>query len=150
LTHDQPNVWPKYEVVSLKLVDKLELVLDDLKAHGIDPDGVHVMSGFRSPQYNQGGGDPAGRAALSRHMYGDAADIYIDDDGNGVMDDLNHDGRVDIGDARVILAAVDRVERAHPDLVGGCGVYAGNGAHGPFTHIDTRGYPARWVYAKGE
>lgn len=150
LTHDQPNVWPKYEVVSLKLVDKLELVLDDLKGHGIDPDGVHVMSGFRTPQYNHGGGDPAGRADLSRHMYGDAADIYIDDNGDGRMDDLNHDGRVDINDARVILAAVDRVERAHPDLVGGCGVYAGNGAHGPFTHIDTRGYPARWVYASGE
>jgi hypothetical protein len=61
------------------------------------------------------------------------------------MDDLNHDGRVDIGDARVILAAVERVERAHPDLVGGCGVYVGNAAHGPFVHIDTRGYPARWV-----
>ena len=150
LTHDQPNVWPKYEVVSLKLVDKLELVLDDLRAHGIDPDGVHVMSGFRTPQYNHGGGDPTGRADLSRHMYGDAADIYIDDDGNGKMDDLNHDGRIDINDARVILAAVDRVERAHPGLVGGCGVYAGNGAHGPFTHIDTRGYPARWVYATGE
>lgn len=103
------------------------------------------MSGFRSPQYNRGGGDPKGRATLSRHMYGDASDIYIDDNGDGQMDDLNHDGRIDIGDARVILAAVERVERAHPDLVGGCGVYVGNAAHGPFVHIDTRGYPARWV-----
>ncbi|MGI8547480.1 MAG: D-Ala-D-Ala carboxypeptidase family metallohydrolase [Gemmatimonadaceae bacterium] len=145
LTHDQQNVWPKYVWVSLKLVDKLELVLDDLNARGIKPDGVHVMSGFRTPQYNRGGGDSRGRANLSRHMYGDAADIYIDDSGNGSMDDLNHDGRVDLGDARVILAAVDRVERAHPSLVGGCGVYVGNGAHGPFVHIDTRGYPARWI-----
>ena len=69
------------------------------------------MSGFRTPQYNRGGGDPTGRASLSRHMYGDAADIYIDDTGSGEMSDLNHDGRVDIGDARVILASVDRVER---------------------------------------
>lgn len=145
LTHDQQNVWPKYVWVSLRLVDKLELVLDDLKAHGIDPNGVHVMSGFRTPQYNRGGGDLRGRADLSRHMYGDAADIYIDNTGNGAMDDLNRDGRVDIGDARVILAAVNRVERAHPSLIGGCGVYAGNGAHGPFVHIDTRGYPARWI-----
>ncbi|MGI9090446.1 MAG: hypothetical protein ACR2GG_04990 [Gemmatimonadaceae bacterium] len=145
LTHDQQNVWPKYVWVSLKLVDKLELVLDDLKARGIKPDGVQVLSGFRTPQYNRGGGDPRGRADLSRHMYGDAADIFIDDNGNGSMDDLNHDGRVDLADARVILAAVARVERAHPSLVGGCGVYAGNGAHGPFVHIDTRGYPARWI-----
>ncbi len=145
LTHDQPNVWPKYVVISLKLVDKLELVLADLKAHGVNTDGVHVMSGFRTPQYNKTGGDPRGRAGLSRHMYGDAADIFIDNSGSGEMSDLNHDGRIDINDARVILAAVDRVERAHPSLVGGCGVYAANGAHGPFVHIDTRGYPARWV-----
>jgi uncharacterized protein YcbK (DUF882 family) len=145
LTHDQGNVWPKYVVVSMKLVDKLELVLADLRAHGVNPEGVHVMSGFRTPQYNRGGGDPSGRATLSRHMYGDAADIYIDNNGTGAMSDLNHDGRVDLADARVILASVDRVERAHPSLVGGCGVYVGNGSHGPFVHIDTRGYPARWT-----
>ena len=104
LTHDQPNVWPKYLVIEMRNVDKLELVLSDLAAHGINVSGVHVMSGFRTPQYNKGGGNTGGRAGLSRHMYGDAADIFIDNDGNGVMDDLNHDGRVDINDARVILA----------------------------------------------
>ena len=145
LTHDQRDVWPKYEVVSLRLVDKLELVLADLKAHGINPEGVRVLSGFRTPQYNRGGGDPRGRAGLSRHMYGDAADIYIDESGTNRMSDLNHDGRIDINDARVILAAVNRVEQAHPGLVGGCGVYAGNGTHGPFVHIDTRGFSARWT-----
>jgi uncharacterized protein YcbK (DUF882 family) len=143
--HDQQSVWPKYIVVKMKLVDKLELVLDDLRAHGIRTDRVRVMSGFRTPQYNAGGGDPRGRAELSRHMYGDAADIFIDNNGDGRMDDLNHDGRVNIGDARVILAAVNRVEAAHPSLIGGVGVYPGTSAHGPFTHIDTRGYPARWI-----
>jgi hypothetical protein len=143
--HDQQSVWPKYIVVKMKLVDKLELVLDDLRSHGIRTDGVRVLSGFRTPQYNRGGGDPRGRAALSRHMYGDAADIFIDNDRNGSMDDLNHDGRINIQDARVILQAVNRVEAAHPSLIGGCGVYTGTSAHGPFTHIDTRGYPARWI-----
>ena len=33
-------------------------------------------------------------------MYGDAADVYIDN-GSGRMADLNHDGRVDSRDARV-------------------------------------------------
>jgi len=145
LPHDQQGVWPKYIVVKIKLVDKLELVLEDLNAHGIRTDGVRVMSGFRTPQYNAKGGDPRGRAALSRHMYGDAADVFIDNDENGAMDDLNHDGKVNIDDARVILAAVNRVEAAHPSLIGGCGVYAGTAAHGPFTHIDARGYPARWI-----
>ena len=143
--HDQANVWPKYIVVQMKLVDKLELVLTDLEQHGIPAKGIRVLSGFRTPQYNRGGGDPTGRASLSRHMYGDAADIFIDNDGNGSMDDLNHDGKVNLNDARVILAAVNRVEAAHPSLIGGCGVYPGTSAHGPFTHIDTRGYPARWI-----
>ena len=143
--HDQANVWPKYIVVDIKLIDKMELVLSDLQKQGINTKGVRVMSGFRTPQYNSGGGDPRGRASMSRHMYGDAADIFIDNDGNGNMDDLNRDGRVNIADARVILAAVNRVERAHPSLVGGCGVYSANSAHGPFTHVDTRGYPARWT-----
>jgi hypothetical protein len=145
LPHDQTNVWPKYIVLDMKLIDKDELVLEDLRQHGINPKGIRVMSGFRTPQYNAGGGDPRGRAALSRHMYGDANDIFIDNDGNGQMDDLNHDGRVNIADAKVIQDAVNRVERAHPSLIGGCGIYSGTSAHGPFTHIDTRGYPARWI-----
>jgi len=145
LPHDQQNVWPKYVVVDMKMVDKDELVLAELAKLGVNPNGIRVMSGFRTPQYNAGGGDPRGRAALSRHMYGDANDIFIDNDGNGQMDDLNHDGRVNIADAKVVQDAVNRVERAHPSLIGGCGIYSGTSAHGPFTHIDTRGYPARWI-----
>ncbi|HKO15483.1 MAG TPA: hypothetical protein VJU87_04540 [Gemmatimonadaceae bacterium] len=149
VTHDQPNVWPKYIVLQISLIDKLELVLSDLEEHGIGPAGVRVLSGFRTPQYNATGGVTAGRADLSRHMYGDAADIFIDDDGNGVMDDLNRDGRVDVKDSRVIEAAVDRVEAAHPELVGGAGIYPAARGHGPFIHIDTRGYRARWVGGPG-
>ena len=149
LTHDQPNVWPKYIVLQLKLVDKLELILEDLAAHGVDVSGVKVMSGFRTPQYNQTGGNTQGRAALSRHMYGDAADIYIDSNHDGVMDDLNHDGRITSDDSKVILAAEERVEAAHPELVGGGGIYPAGPGHGPFIHIDTRGYRARWSGGPG-
>ncbi len=144
LPHDQQNVWPKYLVLEVKLLDKLELTLEELRARGVNTKGVRVMSGFRTPQYNSGVGETSGRASLSRHMYGDAADVYIDSDGNGSMDDLNKDGRVDIGDAQFIRSAAERVEQAHPSLIGGIGVYRANSAHGPFTHIDTRGYRARW------
>ncbi|HEY8174414.1 MAG TPA: hypothetical protein VIF32_01865 [Gemmatimonadaceae bacterium] len=149
LTHDQQGVWPKYLVLQMRNVDKLELVLEDLAGRGINTEGVVVMSGFRTPQYNVGGGNTGGRAGLSRHMYGDAADIYIDNDHNGVMDDLNHDGRVDIRDAKVIEESVDRVEREHPELIGGAGVYIACCGHGPFIHIDSRGYRARWTGSGG-
>ena len=61
--------------------------------------------------------------------------------------DLNGDGRIDARDAAVLAEAAERVEQAHPELVGGVGIYRGNGAHGPFVHIDTRGKRARWGHA---
>ncbi|MEO7503313.1 MAG: hypothetical protein ABIW94_11805, partial [Gemmatimonadaceae bacterium] len=107
--------------------------------------GMHVLSGFRTPHYNLGLGAESGRALDSRHQFGDAADVIIDADQNGRMDDINHDGRVNFADARVVLAAVERVERAYPDLVGGVGLYPSSGPAGPFAHIDVRGERARWV-----
>lgn len=144
LTKGQEDVWPKYVALSARLLDKLELTLQELEEMGHPVERVFVVSGFRTPNYNEAGGDPSGRGALSRHMYGDAADIAIDNDGNGRMDDLNGDGRVTVADARVIAEAAERVEREHPNLIGGIGVYAPTGAHSGMVHIDTRGFRARW------
>ena len=144
LTKNQPNVWPKYLLLNPKLLDKLELTIQELQASGVKVSHVTIMSGFRTPSYNVSGGNTVGRANLSRHMYGDAADIFIDNDGNGNEDDLNHDGRVDWRDAQVVADAAERVERKYPSLVGGIGVYVASSGHGPFTHIDVRGYRARW------
>lgn len=144
LTHDQPNVWPKYTPLNPNLVDKLELTMQELEAMGVNVSHVTVMSGFRSPNYNTSGGNTEGRANLSRHIYGDAADVFVDNDRNGSMDDLNRDGRVDARDADVIRVAAERVEQKHPSFVGGIGVYSACCGHGPFTHIDVRGYRARW------
>lgn len=142
LTHDQVRTWPKYLVLREELVDKLELVIQQLEKQGVVVRQMTVMSGFRTPQYNGGGGD--GRSGVSRHMYGDAADVFVDNNGDGRMDDLNRDGKVDHRDARVILDAADRVERLHPQLAGGVGVYRSTSSHGPFAHVDVRGWRARW------
>lgn len=142
LTKDQHDVWPKYLALDLRLLDKLELVLQELNAMGIRADRMHVMSGFRTPQYN--GPGSGGRAQLSRHTYGDAADVWVDNDGNGYLDDLNGDGVVDLGDVRVMMQAVERVEQKYPELVGGAGMYVATPHHGPFIHVDVRGTRARW------
>jgi hypothetical protein len=144
LTKDQPNVWPKYLLLNPKLIDKLELTIQELEAAGHPVRRMTIMSGFRTPNYNVRGGNTAGRANLSRHMYGDASDVFVDNNGNGVLDDLNGDGRVDPRDAQVVADAADRVERKYPSLVGGIGVYSACCGHGPFTHIDVRGFRARW------
>jgi hypothetical protein len=144
LTKDQYGVWPKYLLLDARLLDKLELVIQELEAEGHRVQHVHIMSGFRTPIYNHSGGNTGGRANLSRHMYGDAADIWVDNDGNGVMDDLNGDGKVDAEDAEVVARAAERVEAKNPALVGGVGIYKACCGHGPFTHVDVRGYRARW------
>jgi uncharacterized protein YcbK (DUF882 family) len=144
LTKDQRDVWPKYLLLDPKLLDKLELTIQELEKQGIDIKHVTVMSGFRTPRYNHGGGNTAGRANLSRHMYGDAADIFIDNNQDNSTDDINRDGRVTVRDAEIVSAAVERVEKKYPALTGGVGTYAACCGHGPFTHIDVRGYRARW------
>ncbi len=144
LTKDQPDIWPKYLLLNPKLLDKLELTIAELQAMGHPVKHMTVMSGFRTPSYNVHGGNTAGRANLSRHMYGDASDVFVDNDGNGMMDDLNRDGRIDARDAEVIQQAAERAERKNPSLIGGVGVYSACCGHGPFTHIDVRGYRARW------
>lgn len=145
VTKGQDDVWPKYLALDRRLVDKLELTIDELARRGDRVGGLVVMSGFRTPDYNESGGDPAGRSAVSRHLYGDAADVYSGGAGRGRISDLNGDGRRDIRDARILAAAAEAVEAQHPELVGGIGVYPGNGAHGPFVHIDARGKRARWA-----
>jgi hypothetical protein len=146
LTRDQQATWPKYVVLEERLIDKLELVLAELRDRGLDNSRVVVLSGFRAPYYNDLRIDE-GAARASRHQFGDAADLIIDADGDGRMDDLNGDGRRDMRDLNPIGAAVAKVERDHPELVGGLGTYAAMGPSGAFAHIDVRGTSARWERA---
>jgi len=144
LTHDQQNVWPKVLVLRLPLLDKLELIVQALEQRG-RPTTLRVMSGFRTPQYNSlGVGRAGGRARDSRHMYGDAADVYVDADGDGRMDDLDRDGRITVKDAGWLARLAEEVEADYPAMTGGIGVYRANAVHGPFVHVDVRGTPARW------
>ncbi len=144
VSHDQKDVWPKYVVLREPLLDKLELVIEDLNDHGVNAEGMRIRSGFRTPAHNfavRG----EGSARDSRHQFGDAADVFIDQEGNGKMSDLNGDGKVNFADVKMILDAVERVEARYPELVGGTGLYAYSGRSGPFAHIDVRGTRARWV-----
>jgi len=142
VSHGQANVWPKYLVIREPLLDKLELVIQDLNAHGINAEGMRIRSGFRTPARNSAVRGE-GSARDSRHQFGDAVDVFIDQEGTGRMSDLNRDGRVNFNDIKLILAAVERVEARYPELVGGTGLYTGRS--GSFAHIDVRGVRARWV-----
>jgi hypothetical protein len=142
VSHGQDNVWPKYVVLREPLLDKLELVIEDLNDHGVNAEGMRIRSGFRTPAHNQAVRGE-GSARDSRHQFGDAADVFIDQLGNGRMSDLNGDRKVNFADVKMILDAVERVEARYPELVGGTGLYTGR--NGQFAHIDVRGVRARWV-----
>ncbi|HEU4455052.1 MAG TPA: D-Ala-D-Ala carboxypeptidase family metallohydrolase [Longimicrobium sp.] len=144
LTKGQQGVWPKYVALQPKVLDKVELTIQELGRMGYPVKNIFVVSAFRTPSYNEGGGNTAGRASLSRHMYGDAVDFAIDNDNDTRMDDINRDGRVDVGDARMVAQAAERVEKKYPSMIGGIGVYRPTGAHSGFVHLDTRGFRARW------
>jgi hypothetical protein len=133
---------PRYLALSVPLVQKLETVLAATNEAGIHAPSFFVMSGFRTPAYNASIGN---KTVYSRHLWGDAADIYVDVDGDRQMDDLNGDGTSDVGDARVLYGIVEAVERKE-DAVrdGGLGLYRRNAAHGPFVHVDARGQAVRW------
>jgi hypothetical protein len=134
---------PAYLVLSQPLLRKLETLLEEVNRAGIRALTLAVLSGFRTPSYNASIGNDT---EYSRHLWGDAADIYIDSDGDGIMDDLNGDGRISIQDARVLQRIVERLDSQKRDSVrtGGIASYGATAAHGPFVHIDARGFLARW------
>lgn len=133
----------RFVVVSPALLLKLEALLAQVNAAGHAAPSLSVMSGFRTPAYNRAIGNTTD---FSRHLWGDAADVFVDADGDGLMDDLNGDGRVSSADARWLADRMDDVmaEPEHGLVPGGLSVYRANAAHGPFVHVDARGHPARW------
>ena len=139
----QESGYPKYQVLRSSLLLKLENILYQLNTAGHDVDRLVIMSGYRTPFYNRA----IGNVQYSRHVYGGAADIYIDDDPrDGRMDDMNGDGRVDKADAQWFASFVSDMSRRglFGPRIGGIGVYGSNSAHGPFIHVDVRGTRARW------
>ncbi|MEY4587953.1 MAG: hypothetical protein RL497_29 [Pseudomonadota bacterium] len=137
----QKDGLPQYIALVPDLIEKLEWLLEAVNKRGTRLDTFDVMSGFRTPFYNR----VIRNVVHSRHIYGSAADIFIDvKPRDGIMDDLNRDGRHDKKDADVLYTLADAISEAHPHLAGGVGQYSGNSAHGPFVHVDVRGFDARW------
>ncbi len=135
LTHDAQTIWPRYLAIDPRVLDKIELVLSELARRRGEERmdfNLEVHSGFRTPLHNAG---VEGSARDSRHLYGDAADVAIDADG---------DGKLTLFDAYRVETAVDWVERMHPELAGGLGVYSSRRFNTPYCHIDARGERKRW------
>lgn len=138
----QEGSFPKYLVLREQLALKLEMLLERFNEAGFRADSFGFISGYRTPYYNA----RIENVLYSRHTWGDAADIYLDGDGDGRMDDLDGDGRSGAGDAIAFRDFVEALSSKawYRPFEGGLGDYKPNAAHGPFVHIDCRGFRARW------
>lgn len=138
----QSGGYPKYVVISEKLLLKLELILEVVNLKGYLCNTFFVMSAYRTPFYNKSLGD----VKYSRHIFGDAADIFIDEDDNGVMDDLNRDHKINLHDAGILFSIIDDLfgKKKFKPFIGGLGKYPSTSNHGPFVHVDVRGFLAKW------
>lgn len=141
----QPGGYPKYIVLKERLVLKLELILEETNESGYPCNTFSIMSGYRTPYYNK----LIGNVKYSRHVWGEAADIFIDENpADGMMDDLDINGKIDYRDAAVLYDIIDNMYEKHFYIpyIGGLGRYKKNNNHGPFVHTDTRGFRARWGF----
>jgi hypothetical protein len=138
----QAGGYPKYILVRERLLLKLEYLLEKVNDQGYEVDTFGFISGYRTPYYNAS----IKNVKYSRHVYGGAADIFIDADKNGSMDDLNRDGKVDEKDVTIFHSIVAREfdKPGYDKFRGGLGFYRKNGRHNGFIHVDVRGSKARW------
>lgn len=139
----QESEYPKYLILKTRLLLKLELLQEEVARLEGPEARLRVMSAYRTPAYNRKIGN---ETDYSRHLYGDAADVFIDRDGDETMDDLNGDGQVTTDDAGALYALVDSFhdEEWYEPFVGGLGLYGPKRHRGPFIHVDTRGSHAQW------
>lgn len=144
----QPSEFPKYLVLDERLLIKLECLLAKVNVLGYPCQTLSISSGYRTPYYN----NKLGNTKYSAHLWGRAADIYIDNNYNNTMDDLNRNGKSDLGDVKIVREIVESLDQElrHQDKIGGIGIYEETDNHGPFVHIDVRGEPARWEKSKGK
>lgn len=138
----QKSRYPKYLVLDERLVFLLEAIGAHLEPRGWDAGDIFVMSGYRTPYYNKQLDD----TKYSLHQWGRAADIFLDKDDDGMMDDFNKDRVVSKDDAVALAAVLETLAKTTElkSFIGGIGIYGSTQAHGPFVHVDTRPWRARW------
>lgn len=115
----------QYFLVDKRILYKTLDVIIELKENNYNYEAFIIKDGHRNPRYNVS----KGGASKSRHMYGDAVDIYVGD--------VNKDGKYTKDDKDIIYKMLNKKIIAYN---GGIGRYPGSRV----LHYDVRGYRARW------
>ncbi|MEO0339959.1 MAG: DUF882 domain-containing protein, partial [Bacteroidota bacterium] len=115
----------QYWLIDKKLLYALLALQEELDRHDHDKDAFKIITSHRHPLQNE----QLGGARKSRHLVGEAVDLFIKD--------INQDGRYTDEDKNIVLLLVD--QKIIGDR-GGVGRYPGSRV----VHIDVRGHRARW------
>jgi hypothetical protein len=156
---DAPHLslgMPQCAAIDPLLLAKLEELAEEMHDAGHAFDHWSFIYGFRSPNYNLGrieqDQEDSLKSPFSQHMLGRAADIIVDTDGDGILDDLDGDGEITVRDAAVIMHHVNVIDRRHRATgnprMGGAGLYAEHDyferaaaiGQSPYVHVDVRGF----------
>jgi len=108
-----------------RLLKKLLELQILLASKGYNKKGFSITNGYRHPKENE----RVGGAKLSRHISGEAIDIWIND--------IDKSGKFEKKDKEIVL---DLLEKEVIKSEGGIGKYPGTRS----VHFDVRGYRARW------
>ncbi len=149
----------RFIVLNFKLVQRLEDIITALDEKNITVSGLKILRGYLSPnEVERLRRKGIYITKFSRSIYGDSATFIVDENGDGIMDDLNGDGKVDIADLSIIVSIIEALENK-TRLFGGVGLYVHskdsyyaesyptNGAirtDTPCVQVDVRGWRSRW------
>lgn len=138
---DTDGEFPKYIVLRERLLLKLEALLERLNERAIEAESLSVVSAYLTPAYNRS----IGGEEHSRHIYGGAATVIVDRDGDGRMDDLDGNGVLDNRDGQFLFDLIDELysEPGREFLRGGLFLYSSS--IGPLVMLDARGFRKRWA-----
>lgn len=132
-----PEGGDAYVLLDRRALVKLLRIVNHLAARGYASGSFFIISAHRTERVNRYlyrfRMRTWGKTSLARrslHLLGRALDLIIGD--------LNKDGRIDVKDHRAMVCAIRSVERRHPRLRGGLGLYARS------VHTDVRGRRASW------
>jgi len=109
-----------YWLIDEKLLQAVNNLQTSLKNKGYDHEAFYIKSGHRHPKRNV----EVKGASSSRHIKGQAVDIYIKD--------INKDGKYTSEDKKIILQILE------DEVIGN------KGGIGRYVHMDVRGKRARW------
>ena len=112
-------------LISSDLLKAIHHLRKNLSQKNFNPDAFHIRSAHRPPHHNEA----VGGASLSRHIKGEAVDIFIKD--------IDGSGGYTPEDKKIVL---DLLEHRIIRSMGGIGRYP----HSRVVHFDVRGYRARW------